>query len=186
MTPEEYYRELHQKRDELWERLLADAEKGKHLPKEALAQVIFEFGLESATPAAVYVAKRVAREIKMPRGNVRGPRKETPSEEWLRWFYAFELEELELLKKTDPKKYDATYGNNRVEVAAASEDPAIRAYREAKGKRASAGKQTLNNRRSKGSSTKQRRPTTVARELVAKRFDIKPEILRKLPKKRGG
>lgn len=110
MTPEEYYRELKETRDKVWAHLLAEAAKGKHATKETIAQVVFDLGLDSASPAAEYVARRLAGDIRVPRGNPGHRRKAVPDDDWLRWLYRFELEDLQILYKSDRKKYEATYG----------------------------------------------------------------------------
>jgi hypothetical protein len=116
MTREEYFRELKEKAAKAWAEIFQQAKKGKYPPKWWLAQIVFEFGVEPATDEAAYVARYLAGEIKPGRGN--DGRARGYSDEWLRWFYRRELESLQVMKRSDPKAYRATFGDARPSDAA--------------------------------------------------------------------
>ncbi len=118
MTREEYYRQLKEERDAEWARLFAMIESGKHPTSPELADTVFRYGLESASPAAIYVAKRMVGEIKAPHASTRRPRKPIPDDYSLRWFYQMELYDLQLLRKTDRKEYLRTHQGTRPSDAA--------------------------------------------------------------------
>ena len=115
MTPEEFYRQL---RDEFWIPRLANADKGKHPPPNEIAGAIYELGIEAKSAAAAYVAQIIAGEIKRPKGNDGTQRSVRPDDSSLRLLYKIDLEDLQILRKTNPGKYAKLHGVSRPSAVA--------------------------------------------------------------------
>jgi len=107
MTPEEYFRQRKQEGDREWARLLAMAEHGNDPSGFEIAEAIFQYGLEAASDAARYVAVRTANALPKKRGR---PTTWRPDDVSQRWLYRQNLEDLQILRTSDPEKYAQHYG----------------------------------------------------------------------------
>lgn len=115
MTPEEFYAQL---REEFWIPVLADAARGKHRPPDELAGAIYELGLEPKSMPAGYVAKLIAGEIRRRQGNDGTPRSVRPNDFSLRLLYKIDLEDLQILKKDNPKQYARLHAKDQPAIVA--------------------------------------------------------------------
>jgi len=109
MTPEEYLEEQKREGEKEWSRLEAMVKSGRHPTMHELAAAIFRYGLEPVTDAAHYVAGRMVEDIKAPRGNSGGPRRNTIDDYSLRLLYKIELEELQIFRKSNPREFRNLY-----------------------------------------------------------------------------
>lgn len=119
MTAEEYYNQLREDRAQEWARLLKN---GRHPTWEEIAGALFCVGLEPASDAARYVARRVLPKghpdrISAPRGNNGKLRSDRPDDASLALLYNFDLQGLRALRKF-PKAYAKAHeGAKPAEVA---------------------------------------------------------------------
>jgi len=110
MTPEEYFRQRKEEGDREWARLLAMAECGEQPSNAAVADALFQYGLEPASEAARFVALRMVGEIPPPETRGRKP-KRRPDDESLRWLYQRNLETLQALQESNRTKYSEEHGS---------------------------------------------------------------------------
>lgn len=101
---ERYLRQRKVEGDKEWARLLAMVDSGQHPSNVEVADALFQYGLEPASEAARFVARRTVRDIDPPekRGRKKMP---TPDEASLRWLYREELSQLQALCDEDPATY---------------------------------------------------------------------------------
>lgn len=108
MNRKEYLAERTREGERKWSELLGMVAAGTHPTMNQLAAAIAAYGLEPVSEAALYIANRMIGAIKTPPGKRKNENRIDDASVLI--LYRIELEDMQILKQTNPRAFKKNYG----------------------------------------------------------------------------